>query len=77
MDDILRQAQDLSHVPSQLRSRFPDLFNISKAIQQPPRRSVDHTIELKPGTEPPYMRLYNMSPAELKVLGTYTSEALE
>ncbi len=68
---------DLRHIPARLRQRYSDFFDVSKAIQQPAHRSIDHAIELKPGTEPPYMRMYNMSPAELKVLGTYLTEALE
>jgi hypothetical protein len=68
---------DLQHVPTRLRQRYRDFFDVNKAVQQPPHRSVDHAIELKPGTEPPYMRMYNMSPAELKVLDTYLSEALD
>jgi len=37
---------------------------------------MDHPINLKPGTEPPYMRIYNMSPTELKALDDYIKEAL-
>ena len=37
---------------------------------------MDHAIDLKPGMEPPYMRTYNMSPAELKVLEEYIEKAL-
>ena len=37
---------------------------------------MDHAIDLKPGTEPPYMRIYNMSPAELKALDDYIKDAL-
>src|SRR5207247_5983738 len=35
-----------------------------------------HAIDLKPGTKPPFMRMYNMSPAELKALDDYINEAL-
>jgi hypothetical protein len=31
----------------------------------PPRRDVDHEIELEPGTKPPFMPVYHMSPREL------------
>ena len=37
---------------------------------------MNHAIELKPGFEPPYMRTYNMSPAELKALDEYLTKAL-
>src|SRR5467141_4144791 len=37
---------------------------------------IKQAIELKPNTEPPYMRTYNMSPAELKTLDEYINDAL-
>ena len=37
---------------------------------------MDHPIDLKPGTELPYMHIYNMSPAELKALDDYIKDAL-
>src|SRR5438045_6491448 len=37
---------------------------------------MDHPIDLKPGTEPPYMHIYNMYPAELKALDDYIKDAL-
>jgi reverse transcriptase-like protein len=66
----------LGNVPKRLRLKFQDFFDTYKATQLPRHRSVDHAIELKPGTEPPYMRIYNMSPAELKVLEEYINNAL-
>ena len=39
-------------------------------------QATDHAIELKPNSEPPYMRTYNMSSAELKVLDEYIKNAL-
>src|SRR5215471_11655333 len=69
-------TSDLSNVPQPLRLRYSDFFSTHKAEQQPPHRAVDHAIELKPGAEPPYMRMYNLSPAELKVLGEYINKAL-
>ena len=41
-----------------------------------PHRDTDHAIDLKPGTEPPFMRTYNLSSAELKVLEEYIEKAL-
>ena len=34
----------------------------------PPKRSVDHHIELEPGSKPPYLPIYHMSPLELEEL---------
>ena len=62
---------DLSNVPEWLHQRFRDFFNIHNADQLAPHRVTDHAIDLKPNTEPPYMCIYNMSPAELKALDDY------
>jgi len=70
-DDI-----DLSNVPKNLRHRFRDFFNARNASRLASHKATDHAIELKPGTEPPYMRIYNMSPAELKALDDYINKAL-
>ena len=70
-------SEDLSNVPERLRVRYRDFFDYRKATQLPLRHTTtDHAIELKPGTEPPYMRTYNISPAELKALDEYINEAL-
>ena len=67
---------DLSHIPLRLRQKFRDFFDTVKAERLPSNRATDHAIELKPDTEPPFMRIYNMSPAELKALDDYINEAL-
>src|SRR5438045_4956830 len=67
---------DLSNVPEWLCQRFRDFFNIHNADWLAPHRVMDHAIDLKPNTEPPYMHIYNMSPAELKALDNYLQEAL-
>jgi hypothetical protein len=51
---------DLSNVPKRLRHRFRDFFDARNTSRLASHRATDHTIELKPGTEPPYMRTYNM-----------------
>ena len=66
----------LAGIPLRLRQKFRDFFDLQKAEQLPSHRATDHAIELKLGTEPPYMRMYNMSPAELKALEEYLDEAL-
>jgi hypothetical protein len=69
-------SHDLDNVPERLRLRYRDFFDLHEATRLPSRRATDHAIELKPDTEPPYMRTYNMSPAELKALDNYINEAL-
>ena len=68
--------EDLSGVPKQLLQKYRDFFDMTKAVHPPYRQGTDHAIELRPGTEPPFMRTYNLSPAELKALDKYINEAL-
>jgi len=67
---------DLSNMPERLHSRYGNFFNMHKAEQQLSHQSTDHVIELKPDTESSYMHIYNMSPAELKVLDIYLNNTL-
>ena len=66
----------LKHVPEQLCLRYQNFFNINKAEQQSPHWPINHAIELKPDSESFYMRIYNMSPAELKTLDEYLNKTL-
>ena len=76
--EIDREAKvfSLDNVPERIRLKHEKFFDTHKAETPSLRQTTDHAIELKPGTEPPYMRTYNMSPAELKVLEEYINEAL-
>src|SRR5438034_11477523 len=71
MDNI-----NLSNIPKRFCSRYRDFFNVHKAERQPSYQPTNHTIELKPDTEPSYMHMYNMSPAELKALDIYLNNTL-
>ena len=70
------QECDLAGIPIRIRRKYRDFFNIQKAESPTDHKPTDHAIELKPGTEPPFMRMYNMSPAELRALEDYINEAL-
>jgi len=64
-------------VPKRLRQRYRDFFVAAETTRRPiTHPGVQHAIELKPGAEPPWMRTYNLSPAELKALEDYINEAL-
>ncbi|KAG8368001.1 hypothetical protein BUALT_Bualt16G0131200 [Buddleja alternifolia] len=43
----------------------------------PPRRAIDHKIELEPGARPPAMAPYRMNPAELVELRRQLDELLD
>lgn len=45
-----------------------DVMPTKLPSQLPPRREVDHTIELEPDAKPPAMAPYRMSPSELEEL---------
>ena len=53
------------------------VFSKVEADKLPPHRPSDHRIILKPGSEPPWGRLYGMSRGELLVLKKYIKENLE
>jgi reverse transcriptase-like protein len=67
---------DKSHIPTWLRNKYADVFDDEKATMLPSRRQTDHVIELQPGTEPPFMRTYNLSPKELEALEEFLTQAL-
>lgn len=43
----------------------------------PPSRGVEHEIELEPGSKPPYLRVYHMSPLELAEVKRQLTELIE
>jgi hypothetical protein len=64
------QADDGSWILSAYRD-FLDIFSKKKAEPLPPHRPTDHAIDLEPGTELPYGRIYSLSDVELKALKAY------
>jgi hypothetical protein len=52
----------------QLYKDFQDVFPESLPNHLPPKRKVDHAIELIPGSEPPFRSIYRMSYKELNEL---------
>ena len=49
----------------EIRSEYKDLFPEELPPGLPPKREVDHRIELLPGSQPVYRSIYKMSPGEL------------
>jgi hypothetical protein len=43
----------------------------------PANREIDYSINLKPGTDPLFQRLYQLSPTEQKTLSEFITEGLE
>jgi len=67
----------LSSIPKWLWTKYTDVFDQSAAKTLAPHRQTDHAIELKPNTEPPFMRTYNLSPRELEALDEFITERME
>ena len=56
--------------------QYKELFEDKKAEMLAPRRTFDHAIELKEGTEPPWGPIYPMSAYHLRELDKYLREKL-
>nr|DAD29604.1 TPA_asm: hypothetical protein HUJ06_031072 [Nelumbo nucifera] len=59
------------HIPPMITmalEEFQDVMPPTLPKKLPPRREVDHKIELEPGTKPPARPPYRMSPPELAEL---------
>ncbi|KAM1935795.1 hypothetical protein ACFX15_019800 [Malus domestica] len=63
VEDVLMEFADV--IPKELPKKFP------------PRREVDHAIELEPGAKPPSKSPYRMSPPELEELRKQLNELLD
>ncbi|SLM37484.1 prolyl oligopeptidase [Lasallia pustulata] len=56
---------------------FADIFQAAEKQSLPERGPHDHAIDLEPGQQPPFRKLYSMSPAELNVLKVYLDNAVK
>lgn len=71
-----QQDPELAAGIKQLLEEFRDVFGPLPATL-PPRRAVDHTIELEPGTKPPFLPMYRLSPLELEEVQRQLADLLE
>ena len=56
---------------------FTDIFQAAEKQSLPERGPHDYAIDLKPGQQPPFEKLYSMSSAELNVLKVYLDDAMK
>ena len=56
---------------------FTDIFQVAEKQSLPERGPHNHAIDLKLGQQPPFGKLYSMSPAELNVLKVYLDDAMK
>lgn len=82
---IREKSDDLSKVKMGKKdSRIDDLLKEYKVVFKselppglPPKRSVEHTIEIEDGSKPPHRPLYQLSPAELEAAKEYVEDLLK
>jgi len=63
-------TDDGGHIPP-IYGDFVEVFSETKAETLPPHRSINHAIDLEPGYNLPYCRIYNLSEFELRTLKAY------
>jgi len=63
-------TDDGGYIPA-IYGDFVEVFSKTKAETLPPHRSTDHAIDLEPGYNLPYGRIYNLSEFELRTLKAY------
>ena len=71
------KKQVLSPEMKSLLEEYCDVFPDELPAGLPPSRSVDHAIELEPGTTPPFKQVYRLSQEELQALKTQLDELLK
>ncbi|KAL0328234.1 UNVERIFIED_CONTAM: Transposon Ty3-G Gag-Pol polyprotein [Sesamum calycinum] len=70
-------VQEVPNEVAELLQEFKDVFPPELPKKLPPRRAIDHAIELEPGTRPPAQAPYCMAPAELAELRKQLDGLLE
>ena len=56
---------------------FADIFQAAEKQSLPERGPYDHAIDLEPRQQPPFGKLYLMSPTELNALRVYLNKAIK
>ena len=77
MEEGLKKEED---VPKEIRGvldAYQDIMPAKLPSKLPPRREVDHKIELESGTRPPSMGPYRMAPPKLEELRKQLKELLD
>ena len=69
--------RELQQSSSKVMDEYRDVFPVDLPKGLPPHRLIDHTIELTPGSSPPYRPSFRMSPLELEEVKKQVDELLE
>ncbi|XP_050387928.1 uncharacterized protein LOC126804551 [Argentina anserina] len=76
-DEERRPQDDMPKEVAAVLEEFKDVSPTELPKKLPPRREIDHEIELEPGTKPPAMGAYRMAPLELAELRRQLKELLD
>ncbi|CAL2255821.1 unnamed protein product [Prunus armeniaca] len=68
MDIVQKEVQPVPKAVEAILKEFADVMLKELPKTLPPRREMDHAIELEPGAKPPAKAPYRMAPPELKEL---------
>lgn len=74
-EDDSPEEVDIDSLPSVLRP-YIDVFSIKAALELPVLEGAQHSIDLTPGTQPPFGPLYPLSDTQLAELRRYLEENL-
>ncbi|KAE8729756.1 cytochrome P450 78A7-like [Hibiscus syriacus] len=76
-DNEIEKTDDLPPIIREVLEENKDVMPPELPNKLPPRREVDHKIELEPGTKPPALAPYRMAPPELEELRRELKELVD
>lgn len=76
-DEQNTSTQEVNIETKQMMDEYRDVFPDELPKGLPPKRAIDHQIELLPGSSPPYRPTFRMSPLELQEVKKQVDELLE
>ncbi|KAE8654205.1 hypothetical protein F3Y22_tig00117056pilonHSYRG01112 [Hibiscus syriacus] len=76
-DDEIEETDDLPLIIREVLEENKDVMPPELPNKLPPRREVDHKIELEPGAKPPALAPYRMAPPELEELRRQLKELVD
>ena len=74
---VVDKNTDPREILPQRYHEFLDVFSRAKANTLPPHRDDDHSIDLLPGRQPPYSKIYPMSREKLETLRDHLTKELD
>lgn len=77
LDDSNNPQQSFNSTAKKLLEEFADVFPETLPNELPPQRSIDYTIELVPGEEPPSKPIYRLSYKEMTELKSQLANLLQ